>query len=106
MGQILLYSKLESRQSTRMVLEAEDVDTALLEIGIKAKLHCALLVRRQGYCSTRNWNQGKACWRSYQHNAEILLYSKLESRQSHERRQRDDLTILLYSKLESRQSGG
>ena len=65
-----------------MVLEAEDVDTALLEIGIKAKLHCALLVRRQGYCSTRNWNQGKAAPVKEPVRAMILLYSKLESRQS------------------------
>ena len=43
MGRILLYSKLESRQSEVCQLVQRQADTALLEIGIKAKLKAKLL---------------------------------------------------------------
>ena len=56
------------------------------------------------YCSTRNWNQGKAVADSHHDRGSILLYSKLESRQSSDVSALLMGRILLYSKLESRQS--
>ena len=123
---ILLYSKLESRQSRASERACPSDDTALLEIGIKAKRaggrnsimrrYCSTRNWNQGkamnddnemtsrYCSTRNWNQGKAVADSHHDRGSILLYSKLESRQSSDVSAQLMGRILLYSKLESRQS--